>query len=87
MLNFRNEIYGLPLVLIDNLRVNPSCTDIAVAEKFGNGVEVCSVGQCEGGERMAAPTFVDTLHYIEKGFLNGLAFRYDFNVVFPRHEC
>ncbi len=38
-------------------------------------------------QSVAAPTFVDALHYIEKGFLDGLAFRYDFNVVFPRHEC
>ena len=53
-LNFRNEVYGLPLVLIDNLRVDLSCADVAVAEKFGDGVEVCSVGQCEGGESVAS---------------------------------
>ena len=38
-------------------------------------------------QSVAAPTFADALHNIEKGFLNGLAFRYDFNVMFPRHEC
>ena len=54
LLNFRNEIYGLPLVLIDNLRIDLSCANIAVAEKFGDGVEVCTVGQREGGESVAS---------------------------------
>ena len=53
MLNFRNEIYGLPLVLIDNLRIDLSRADIAVSKKFGDGVEVCTVGQREGGESVA----------------------------------
>ena len=35
-LNFRNEVYSLPLVLIDNLRVDLSCSDIAVTEKLGD---------------------------------------------------
>ena len=53
-LNFRHKVYSLPLVLIDYLRVDLSCANVAVAEKFGDGVEVCSVGQCEGGEGVAA---------------------------------
>ena len=53
-LNFRNEVYGFPFVLIDNLRIDLSSADVAVTEKFGDGVEVCPVGQCEGGESVAS---------------------------------
>lgn len=53
-LNFRNEIYSLPLVLIDNLRVDLSCADIAVAEKLGGCVEVSSADQYKGDEGVAA---------------------------------
>ena len=38
------------LVLVYNLGVDLSCLDIGVAKKFRDGVEVCSVGQCEGCE-------------------------------------
>ena len=41
------------LVLVYNLGVDLSCLDIGVAKKFGDGVEVCSVGQCEGREGVA----------------------------------
>ena len=44
-LNFRNEVYSLPLVLIDNLRIDQSRADIAVAKKFGDEAEACSAGQ------------------------------------------
>ena len=41
------------LVLVYNLGVDLSCADIAMAEEFGDGVEVCSVGQCERCEGVA----------------------------------
>ncbi len=56
-LYFRHEVYRLPLVLIDYLRVYLSCADVAVTEKLGDGVEVCSVSQSESGEGMAAAVF------------------------------
>ena len=41
------------LVLVYNLGVDLSCLDIGVAKKFGDGIEVSSVGQCEGCEGVA----------------------------------
>ena len=41
------------LVLVYNLGIDLSCLDIGVAKKFGDGVEVGSVGQCEGCEGVA----------------------------------
>ena len=52
-LNFRHKVYSLPFVLIDNLRVDLSSADVAVAEEFGDGVKVGSVGQCEGCKGVA----------------------------------
>ena len=49
-LDFGDEVDCLALVLVYNLGVDLSCADIAMAEEFGDGVEVCSVGQCEGCE-------------------------------------
>ena len=53
-LNFRHKVYSLPFVLIDNLRVDLSSADVAVAEEFGDGVKVGSVGQCEGCKGVTA---------------------------------
>ena len=53
-LNFRNEVYCLALVLIDNLCVDLGCANVTVDEEFGNGVEVCSVCQGESGESVAS---------------------------------
>ena len=52
-LDYRDEVDCLALVLVYNLGVDLSCADIAMAEEFGDGVEVCSVGQCEGCEGVA----------------------------------
>lgn len=52
-LDFGDEVDCLALVLVYNLGVDLSCADIAMAEEFGAGVEVCSVGQCEGCEGVA----------------------------------
>ena len=52
-LDFGDEVDCLALVLVYNLGVDLSCADIAVAEELGDGVEVCSVGQCEGCEGVA----------------------------------
>lgn len=41
------------LVLVYNLGVDLSCLDIGMAKKFGDGIEVCSVCQCEGCEGVA----------------------------------
>ena len=46
-------IHRSSLALIHDLCINLSCADIAIAEEFGDGVEVCSVGQCEGCEGVA----------------------------------
>ena len=53
-LNFRYKVYRLPLVLIDNLRVDLNCANVAVAEKLGDSVEVCSVCQGESDESVTA---------------------------------
>lgn len=52
-LDFGDEVDCFALVLIDNLRVNLSCLDIGAAKNLGDGIEVCSVGQCEGCEGVA----------------------------------
>ena len=52
-LDFGDEVDCLALVLVYNLGVDLSCLDIGVAKKFGDGVEVCSVGRCEGCEGVA----------------------------------
>ena len=52
-LDFGDEVDCLALVLVYNLGVDLSCADIAMAEEFGDGVEVCSVGQCEGCKGVA----------------------------------
>ena len=53
-LDFWDKIDCLAFVLVYNLGVNLGCADIAVAEELGDGVEVCSVGQCESCEGVAA---------------------------------
>ena len=60
-LDFRYEIDCLALVLVYNLGVNLGCADIAVAEELGDGVEVCSVGQCESCEGVACDVEGDFL--------------------------
>ena len=60
-LDFWDEVDCLALVLVYNLGVNLSCLDIGVAKKFGDGVEVCSVGQCEGCEGVACDMKCDVL--------------------------
>ena len=52
-LDFWDKVDSFALVLVYNLGVDLSCADIAMAEEFGDGVEVCSVGQCEGCEGVA----------------------------------
>ena len=60
-LDFGDEVDCLALVLVYNLGVDLSCADIAMAEEFGDGVEVCSVGQCEGCEGVACDVEGDVL--------------------------
>ena len=67
-LYFWDEVDCLALVLVYNLGVDLSCADIAMTEEFGDGVEVCSVGQCKGCEGVAAYVKGHMLGYA--GFFN-----------------
>ena len=60
-LDFGDEVDCLALVLVYNLGVDLSCLDIGVAKKFGDGIEVSSVGQCEGCEGVACDVEGDVL--------------------------
>ena len=60
-LDFWDKVDSFALVLVYNLGVNLGCADIAVAEELGDGVEVCSVGQCESCEGVACDVEGDFL--------------------------
>ena len=53
-LQFRDEVNSFAFIGIYNLGIYLSGADICMAEEFGDGVEVGSVGKGEGCEGVAA---------------------------------
>lgn len=60
-LDFWDKVDSPAFILVYNLGIYLGGFDIGVAKKFGDGVEVCSVGQCEGCEGVACNMKCDVL--------------------------
>lgn len=52
-LDFWDKVDSPAFILVYNLGIYLGGFDIGVDKKFGDGIEVCSVGQCEGCEGVA----------------------------------
>ena len=52
-LDFWDKVDSPAFILVYNLGIYLGGFDIDVDKKFGDGIEVCSVGQCEGCEGVA----------------------------------